>query len=365
MAEKGNRPASGDAGRREFFKAAGSGLAAAGTLLAAATHADASAPAASEDGAEKIASNTYAVRHLFKRMSSSRSPSEETKKLKATYGEITMLEFPRFTRDTYPGVRKMDLWSSLFGDVEDESEFGKRERRGRTARGDFDPSRTSSRKWLDKLASNIGKTGVEAVHISNNAPRNIADLEAEKRREGIRVAKIWLDAARQIGVKSMRVNTGGPRVAPCASAERGYPKNDEIVTYLKNAIESFKQMADYGEKVGVKVTIENHWGLSANPINVRIILSEVNSPYCEASPDFCNWEHEYLLYHGLEALMPFAKTMCHAKRWNRYPNVDIARCVQVLKKANYPGYIALEYESGEDDPVQGTLNLMKDVVAAL
>ena len=38
-------------------------------------------------------------------------------------------------------------------------------------------------------------------------------------------------------------------------------------------------MADYGGKVGVKVTLENHWGLTANPTNIRIIVDEVNSPY--------------------------------------------------------------------------------------
>ncbi len=123
-------------------------------------------------------------------------------------------------------------------------------------------------------------------------------------------------------------------------------------------------MADYGEKVDVKVTIENHWGLAADPMNVRIIINEVNSPYCEASPDFCNWEHEYMLYHGLEALIPMATSMCHAKRWSRYPDVDIARCVRILNEANYPGLIALEYEAG-GDPVAGTIKLMNDVVDAL
>ena len=54
--------------------------------------------------------------------------------------------------------------------------------------------------------------------------------------------------------------------------------------YLKNCIESFKEMADYGGKVGVKVTLENHWGLTANPTNIRIIVEEVNNPFCEASP---------------------------------------------------------------------------------
>lgn len=162
----------------------------------------------------------------------------------------------------------------------------------------------------------------------------------------------------------MRINTGGPQILPLAIVEHGYPRNLDIVPYLKNAIESFKEMADYGGKVGVKVTIENHWGLAANPMNVIIILNEVNSPFLESSPDFSNWEHDYLLYNGLKTLIPFAKSMCHAKRWTRYPEVDIARCVQILNDAGYPGYISMEYEGG-GDPLAGALKLMDDVVEAL
>jgi sugar phosphate isomerase/epimerase len=205
---------------------------------------------------------------------------------------------------------------------------------------------------------------VKAVHVSNNAPRNIAEPDEERRKEGIRVAKVWLDGCKQIGVLSMRVNTGGPRILPQAIIKGGYPQNVDIVPYIKNCIESFKEMADYGEKVGVKVTIENHWGLASNPMNIRIILDEVNNRYCEASPDYCNWEHEYMLYHGLEAIIPYATTMVHAKRWSRFPDVDIARCTRILNEANYKGYISLEYEAG-GDPVEGTKKLMNDVVAAL
>jgi sugar phosphate isomerase/epimerase len=85
---------------------------------------------------------------------------------------------------------------------------------------------------------------------------------------------VWLDGCARIGAKTMRVNTGCPRIVPSATATQGYPRNDEIVKLLKNAIESFKEMAEYGGKVGVKVTIENHWGLSADPMNVRIILDD-------------------------------------------------------------------------------------------
>jgi sugar phosphate isomerase/epimerase len=238
--------------------------------------------------------------------------------------------------------------------------------RGEKRPGEFDPSQTSSKRYLDKLADNIVATGVYAKHISNNAPRNLADLDDEQRRRGIQVGKYWLDAAKQIGCLSMRCNTGGPRLIPPAEIDPqlGYPHNKQLVPYLKKAIESFKELADYGEKAGVKVTIENHWGLAADPMNIRIIISEVGSPYCEASPDFCNWEHEYMLYHGLEALAPLSSSMVHAKRWTRFPSVDIARCVKIMQNANYRGYYAVEFEE-ESDGVQGSLKIMEEVLAAL
>jgi hypothetical protein len=179
--------------------------------------------------------------------------------------------------------------------------------------------------------------------VSNNAPRNISDLDATARAAGVEVAKKWLDGSARIGAKTMRVNTGGPRIIPAATAQAGsYPKNDEVVKYLANAVDSFKRMADHGGKVGVKVTIENHWGLSADPIHIRIILDEVNHPFCEASPDFCNWEHEYMLHHGLQSLLPYTHTTVHAKYWNRWTNFDIGRSVRVMSAGGFKGIFALE-----------------------
>ena len=54
---------------------------------------------------------------------------DEISKMKQKYGEITMLDFPEFTRDTFPGVYHMDLFSGLFGDVDDESMYVKNDGR--------------------------------------------------------------------------------------------------------------------------------------------------------------------------------------------------------------------------------------------
>jgi hypothetical protein len=262
----------------------------------------------------------------------------------------------------------MDLFSGLFGDTADDSMYAKSEMtfNGATRQVfEFDPSQPSSKKWLDKLNAKMTATGTKCHHISNNAPRDICDPDPAKRRAGIEVAKKWLDGAAQIGAKTMRVYSGGPRIAPNSVVTTDYPKNDELAGYLTRCIESFKEMADHGGKVGVKVTLENHWGLTANPMNIRIIVDEVNSPFCEASPDFCNWEHEYWLYHGLAALAPYAHTTVHAKYWNRWKENDIARSVRIMTNAKFMGIFALEYEDGPWDGVEGAKYLYKEVLAAL
>jgi hypothetical protein len=99
-------------------------------------------------------------------------------------------------------------------------------------------------------------------------------------------------------------------------------------------------------------------------------MDEVNHPYCECTPDFCNWENEYHLYHGLEAVMPYTHTHVHAKYWDRWVTAekdwnDVARSVRILNAHRFQGTIALEYEHGPVDGVEGSKQLMKDVLAAL
>lgn len=349
--------------RRGFLRSA-AGL--SGGLMLAAENQAGSHPLTEKEKLARIASNTWPIRYVFKSRMFRNDPHKEAMRKK--YGEITMLDFPTFTKETFPGVYHMDLFSGLFGDMDDDSMFVEVPIHvGDVYRTttEFDPSSASGRKWLDKLANKMEQTGTKCHHISNNAPRDICELDPEKRRTGIAVAKKWLDGAAILGTKSMRVNSGGPRISPCASTTTDYPKNDALAQYLANCIESFKEMADYGGKVGVKVTLENHWGLTANPINIRIIVDEVNSPWCEASPDFGNWEHEYLMYHGLADLAPYAHTNVHAKYWNRWKDNDVQRSVRIMNAAKYTGVFALEYEDGPWDGVEGAKHLYREVLAAL
>ena len=56
--------------------------------------------------------------------------------------------------------------------------------------------------------------------------------------------------------------------------------------------------------------------------------------------------------------------MIHTKRWTRFPDVDNARCMAILNRIDYTGFISNEYEAGRD-PVEGSIKLMNDLVDAL
>ena len=386
--------------RRGFLKTAGAGFSAAGLMLTPLGEAGAEPqPQWSEkDKLARIASCSYPIRYIFKTRpgggrggaaappaAAAGSPAGAAPtqpaaagrgnapgqgnagmtnaQMKEKYGEITMLDFPQFTKDTFPGVTHMDLFSGLFGDVTDDSMFA-----GRT----FDPSTASGKKWLDALATKMAVTGVKCQHISNNAPTNLAGPDETQRKEGVAIAKRWLDGCKVLDVKSMRMNSTsalGPSIRPPAiprDPTDGYPRNLDIWALLKAAIESYKEMADYGGNLGIRVTIENHWGLAADPMNIRTILDEVNHPYCEASPDFCNWEHDYMLVHGLKALAPYAHTNVHAKYWDRWGDKnDVQRSTRIMLAGGFKGTFALEYEAGPLNGIEGAKYLYKEVLAAL
>jgi sugar phosphate isomerase/epimerase len=396
--------------RRDFLKTAGAGVTAATVMLTPRERA--LAQSASEKARlDRIAGCSWPIRSLFKTRGAQgrggggatlpapapaaapppvtpAAPAQTTTgpaipadrdrtttaQMKQRYGEITMLDFPQFVKDTFPGVTRLDIFSGLFGDVTDDSMFITAAQGGGGGAG-FDPMSPSGRKWMDQLANTLVRTGTKVQHVSNNAPFALADFgspEADARRlAGVAMAKRWLEGCAVLGVTSMRMNSPqalGPSIRPNAipRAADGYPRNLEIIPLMNAAIESYKAMADFGGKLGVKVTFENHWGLAADPMNLRIMIDMINHPYCDATPDFGNWEHEYMLFSGLKALAPYSTSNVHAKYWDRWGDRnDVQRSVRIMIAGGFKGTFALEYEAGPLNGVEGAKYLYKEVLAAL
>src|SRR5687767_8328319 len=197
--------------RRDFLKTSSSAFAAAAASAGLTGHAAPQAGQAVQGGQtapapgpmpgpqkltekgrlNRIASCSYPIRSIFKSRAGGRGGANPaTQELKKKYGEITMLDFPQWTKEHFPGVTHMDIFSGLMGDVTDDSMYTRRPDGGP---GTFDPSTPSGRKWLERLAANTASTGVKVHHISNNAPANLSSDDETLRKAGVEVGKKWLD----------------------------------------------------------------------------------------------------------------------------------------------------------------------------
>ena len=357
--------------RRDFFELPPPGLSARWLRRSAARREGGSRSAdalnaemqqwTEKDKLLRIASCTWPIRSIFKSRGQGNPTSQELKK---KYGEITMLDFPQWTKDTFPGVTHMDIFSGLFGDVTDDSMFVQRPgRRPRQLRS-VEPVRAEVAREDGRQAGRDRRQ--VPAHLEQRADEpGVADDAL--RKAGVDVGKKWLDGAVILGAKSVRMNSTsalGPSIRPNALTSQeqqakglrgdGYVRNFDIIPLLDKAIESYKEMADHGGKLGIKVTFENHWGLAADPMNIRIMLDTINHPYCEASPDFCNWEHEYMLFNGLKALAPYSHTNVHAKYWDRWGDKnDVQRSTRIMLAGGFKGTFALEYEAGPLNGIEG------------
>ena len=247
MSERQSLPPTVD--RREFFKTAGAGIAAAGFVLGPQEQA-AARGWTEKDKLARIASCSWPIRFIFKsrpgggrgatppappaapaagQPSAPAPPTNRgnagvsSQEMKQKYGEITMLDFPQFTKDTFPGVTHMDIFSGLFGDVTDDSMF-------RSGRGSSIRRARRAAKWLDQLAKKMVDDRHEgAAHLEQRADQS--GLDRRRAAQGRRRSRprSGSTGCAVLGVKSVRMNSP-QALGPEHPAERRFRADPATAT---------------------------------------------------------------------------------------------------------------------------------------
>lgn len=208
------------------------------------------------------------------------------------------------------------------------------------------------RKAAEKVGSNVFNLQIDGVTYS------LSDPDAAQRKVSIGTVKEWMDRAAALGAKSARANTGGGR--------------GEAFD-LKVTADSFRRLAEYGEKIGVKILVENHGGHSMQPENVVAIIEAVNSPWCRTLPDFGN------VSGGTEGdprgkmlkmLFPHALAASAKGTWfneaGKHEPYDIGRCVRIGESCGFKGIYSAEYWDPKGrpfDPFRVTKLIIDNVLA--
>lgn len=224
--------------------------------------------------------------------------------------------------------------------------------------------------YLHKLKKHAFVNGIAMTCLSIHQGFVFPDKEELKKH--IEHTKHCLELAADMGIPCMRLNTGRWNTIKSFDefmahrgeepAIAGYTEDDAF----KWCIDSINQCMTRAEELGVLLALENHWGLGSTPEGMLRIFNAVNSPWLQLLMDTGNFLENP--YDKLEKIVPYtcfvqAKTYYGGGEWYTL-DLDYKRIIDILKKANYQGYISIEFEGKEpgDAGVRKSVDLLRKYI---
>jgi len=219
----------------------------------------------------------------------------------------------------------------------------------------------TSPAYLNELLKATKDNGVTNVLIMVDNEGDLANTDANVRNKSVEKHHRWVDAAKFLGCKSIRVNARGSGT-PEAVADA--------------AVDGLTRLSEYGAKQDMNVIVENHGGISSNGKWLAGIMARVNMKNCGTLPDFGNFRisptEEYDRYLGVQELMVYAKGVS-AKSWDfdaegNETSMDFYRLMKIVKDSGYKGWIDVEYEGtrlSEPEGIIATKKLLDKIIATL
>ncbi len=251
-------------------------------------------------------------------------------------GELDPMDFPEIAAGY--GIYSIELVNTFyFGKVKDQT-------------------------YWNAFKEKCEQAGVSVGLIMCDALGNLGDSDAETRMKAVENHYPWVDVARLLGAKSIRVNAAG----------QGTP--EEVAA---NAADGLSKLAEYASAKGINVLVENHGGYSSNGMWLSGVMESVGMENVGTLPDFGNFciergpegcADEYDRYKGMAELMPYAKGVsAKSHEFDENGNEihsDFFRIMKIVKDSGFKGYVGIEYEGSqlsEDEGIKTTKALLKRV----
>ncbi|NRB51276.1 MAG: sugar phosphate isomerase/epimerase [Saprospiraceae bacterium] len=227
---------------------------------------------------------------------------------------------------------------------------------------------SEERPYLHQLKKRAFHAGLDLMGFSTH--QGFLSPDPAKRQENIDKTIHQIELAYQLGIPTMRLNTG--RWGTSKSFDdlmanrgiepplEGYDDEDGF----KWVIDSIEKCIPKAEECGVVLGLENHWGLGRTADGVKRIVDEINSPWLLVTLDTGNFLENP--YDQLEALAPQtilvqAKTYYGEGKWYSL-DLDYPRIGDIMRKVGYRGYISLEFEGKADvkEAIPKSLELLRN-----
>ena len=224
----------------------------------------------------------------------------------------------------------------------------------------------TSVSYLNDLKQRCKDYGTKNNLIMVGQCGDLGEPDAAKRQKNVENHYKWVDIAKDLGCKSIRVNAYG----------KG--SKEELAG---NFGESLSKLGEYASKEKINVIIENHGGYSSDVPWLLGVIKQVNLPNVGTLPDFGNFciksdkngcLEEYDRYKGVEELLTYAKGVS-AKSYDfdsrgNETTIDYLRMFKIMQQVGFEGIIGIEYEGkrlSEYEGIKATKRLIENILKQL
>ena len=251
--------------------------------------------------------------------------------------KITNLDFPALAKNEF-GISTVEYVNQFFKD------------------------KAQDQAYLSDLLMRCKDNGIKNHLIMIDGEGGLGELDKTKRDKAVDNHKKWVDCAKTLGCKTIRVNAHGAGTA------------EEVA---KAAVDGLGTLGEFAKKTGINVIVENHGGFSSNGQWLSGIMKQIGMKNVGTLPDFGNFcikrkpnqqecEESYDRYQGTQELMPYAKGVS-AKTYDfdaqgNCVETDYTRIMKIVKDSGFRGYAGIEYEGetlGEYEGIKKTKALLE------
>jgi sugar phosphate isomerase/epimerase len=217
----------------------------------------------------------------------------------------------------------------------------------------FFADKSKDKQYLNDLKDRAYSEGVRCglLMVDTNGPLGAADEST--RKAAVEKTLAWIDAAKLLGCATVRVNAYGD----------GSPED-----WRARVAESCAGLADHAAQLKLNLAIENHGGLSSDPVWLASLIKMVNKPNFGTLPDFGNFPEGVDRYLAIEAMLPFAKAVS-AKATKFAPgeilDTNFYRMMRLVRDSGYNGYVGIETAPPDEQDEAEAIRTTRDILLSV
>jgi hypothetical protein len=261
-------------------------------------------------------------------------------------GKMDHLDFPARAKNEF-GISAVEYVNGFFGGT----------------KMDFKEA-AKNQPYLSELLKRSQDVGVVNHLLMCDDEGPLSTPGQKERLESVDNHKKWLDVAKFLKCKTIRVNLHGEGT----SDDR-----------KKASVDSLGRLGEFAKPMNLNVVVENHGSVTSNGDWLIDVMKQVNMQNVGLLPDFGNFcithpwgtiqegcDEKYNIYKGIQQMLSYAKGVS-AKTYDfdgngEQPLLDYQRLIGIVKSSGFKGYIGVEFEGinqSEEDGVRNTQLLLK------